>query len=395
MIMNDQIKEPDKIKIPERIQLVGVGGMGVNALRNFSGDDFPPRIAIDTDGQVLLASGVPKQVQLAPHLAHGQSCGGSVELGRRCANGDVFKLREMFVHAEQVILFAGLGGGLGSGAAPIIAQTAKDEGALVICIVTKPFDFEGEERMQVASKSLDQLRQASHAVIVMPNDYLIEGPAAQRSLTDAFRFSNQQIGSGLQVLWQLLAKPTLINLDFHSLKHMLENSEGDCTFLYSEGHGEDKARRALERVLAHPAVKQHGALRESTSLLLGVLGSPDMSLSEMQEVMSGITDQADKAHTRFVGAGVDDAIQDSLRLFVLMSSGKQQRLEEPGLGAKPGRRLVKPVSGVRTPIKVEQEELDLNAIPSKGRFKDVEPTIYEGEDLDLPTFIRRGMRLSR
>jgi cell division protein FtsZ len=404
MAKSDPTAAASTLHLPDRVLMVGVGGMGINALQQYaaSGDRYPAMLAVDTDGASLQRGGLRDQVQLAPHLAQGLSTGGSVQMARRCAHADVVELRERLIHQQQLVLFAGLGGGVGSGAAPVIAETARDEGALVLSIVTMPFSFEGEERKRQADEALRTLRAASHAVIVMHNDDWLAGDAVGLSLTAAFRQANQQLGDGLRVLWHLLAEPTLINLDVQSVFRMLEGGDGDCAFLYVRASGGDKVQTALASVREHAAVRERRALEEARGILVGLIGGPDLTLADVHVLVREVTADVPAEARRFMGAGIDDALRDQLSVCLLVagSAAAQQgaaAVDETATKPKPKRRLVAPVDSrkVNKPVPPQQGELVLDPVPAKGRFKDVEPTLYEGEDLDMPTFIRRGMRLSR
>lgn len=384
------------VSTPSRSLVIGVGGMGINALQHLAGaaDDYPDRVAVDTDGSVLDACAAPRCIQIGAHLTGGMSTGGDVDLGRRSANADFVKFRELFADVDLVILNAGLGGGVGSGAAPVIAQTARDEGALVISVATLPFPFEGDERVGIAEKSLDLLRRSSHAVITMPNQYLLVEIGEGVSLEDAFRKADEQMGAGFKVIWRLLAQHNLINLDFNSLKHMLESAGGVCTLMYAEGGGKSKAKLALTRLMNHPAIKNEKVLEEANGLLVGLLGSAEMSLLEVQEIMHGISGAVHSNARRFMGAGIDPAMKNRLSIVLLVGGKAEEPKQEPVPAPEPARRTVTTLKSEPKKSKAEQEELVLQPT-SKGRFKDVEPTIRDGEDLDLPTFIRRGMKLTR
>ncbi len=388
-------EKTEKIATPSRILLIGVGGMGINALGTIHGlpGDHPELVAIDTDGAVLKAASVPRRVQIGATLTNGQSTGGDVDLGRRSANNEFTKLRELFVDVDLVVLITGLGGGVGSGAAPVIAQTARDEGTLVISVAALPFPFEGDERIRLAEKALDLLRRASHAVVTMPNQYLLEDAADEASLKDAFRKADEQLGTGFGVLWKLLAQHNLINLDFISLKHMLETAGGVCTMVYAEGGGKSKARLVLNRIMNHPAIKGDNVLSEANGLLVGVLGSPDMTLMDVQDVMNGIAGAVHSNARRFMGAGIDASMRNRIGVMLLIGGKAEEPKAEPM--AEPPRIVPIPVPEDRKPKRAEQREFEMPTTATKGRFKDVEPTIHEGEDLDLPTFIRRGMKLTR
>lgn len=389
---------------PTRLLLVGVGGMGVNSVDALHAEaqTYADCIAIDADADVLNASPAPRQVQIGSTLTRGHSTGGDPDLGRRAANGDFAKLRELFANADIVVLITGLGGGVGSGASPVIAQTARDEGALVIGIAALPFPFEGVERIQIAEESLVKLKEVSHSVIILPNQYLLEESRESLSVEASFSKAAERIGAGFKVIWKLLGQRNLINLDFISLKHMLETAGGACTFVYAEGGGDSKATLTLNRLLAHPAIAENHCLKEANGLLVGILGSEDMTLAEVQEVMHGITGKIHSNAHRHMGVGIDPHLRNRMAV-VLFVGGKE---EEPEEEAEPGRipkRVVPPSEQSSSPAtkktsagkRAKQEELPLPSHHSKGRFNNVEPTIYQGEDLDLPTFIRRGLRLTR
>ena len=398
--MNNE-NENHTLSAPARVKLVGIGGMGVNTLDTLqdSSADYADCIAIDTDIRVLQESTVPLQVQIGASITRGHSTGGDPDLGRRSANGDFAKLRELFTNADLVILLVGLGGGTGSGAAPVIAQTARDEGALVISVGAMPFLFEGDERRQQAEEAVTRLKESSQAVIAMPNQHLIDETQADVPITESFQRAAEKLGSGFRVIWTLLGQRNLVNVDFISLKNMLETAGGGCSFIYVEAGGPSKAKLALSRVMKHPAVSTAQVLDQTSGLLIGVLGGEDLTLLEVQEVIQGITGAVHANARRFIGAGIDPRLRNRLAVLLLVGEkGGEQPPEATPVAREAATKPMQqpaPSTSNRKQQSSEQAELELPSAPSKGRFKGVEPTLYQGEDLDLPTFIRRGMKLSR
>lgn len=386
-----------------RLLLVGVGGMGLNAVDTLQQNSsaFADIVAIDCDQDVLSSCQAPRRVLIGSRLTQGHSTGGDSSLGRRAANGDFPQLRELFTKTDLVVLLVGLGGGLGSGAAPVIANTARDEGALVITVATLPFAFEGGDRMKLAEEVIPTLRESGHGLVLMPNEDISEVSESGVSLSDALQQGAQELSKGFQLLWTLLGQRNLINLDFISLKNMLEHTNGACRLVYVEASGPNKAKLLVKRLEGHPALKSAEVLKDSSAFLLGVLGSQDMTLIDVSTVAGAVEQRTSDQAFRVVGAGIDPAGGSRMRALLLIGAAGEKGTE---VKVAPSRELVerKPLKPVRPAVtkpagrkQTAQEELDLPSVVSKGRFKNVEPTIVQGEDLDLPTFVRRGMKLSR
>ena len=394
-----------------RLTFVGIGGMGVNTVGALDASvaRFARRVAVDCDHATLRATPVVHTLQIGTALTDGQSTGGLADMGRRAANTDFLKLRDLFLDTDVAVLITGLGGGLGSGAAPMIAQTARDEGVLVINVVSLPFHFEGEQRSQQAAEALGALRARSDAVLTLPNDHLLTEETANQPLAEAFRRGGEQLGQGFRALWRLMGQPNLINLDFSHLKQALAGVGSGGTMLVAEGGGSGKVKLVLARLQDHPAVKQDRVLAAAPCVLLGCLGGDDTTLADVQEVVQGALAQVPTDVPRYLGVGLDPALRN--RLILVVIAGQSEPPESTaakdvtpayaeGAEAKvpppPAPPLPRKVVSARSTVsnrKIEQEELPLTPV-SKGRFRDVEPTLYQGEDLDFPTFIRRGMKLS-
>lgn len=367
--------------------------MGIHTLDLLqeSSSDFLNSVAVDCDQLVLDDCKAVRKFQIGARLTQGRGTGGDSVLGRRAANADFPQLRELFHLSDLVIFITGLGGGLGGGATPVLMQTARDEGALVMTVGALPFDFEGEERMTAAQAAAERLKTSGHGVILVSNQALLDGSEAKQPLADSLGQAATHLGLALRWLWNLLGQRNLIQLDWITLKTMLETSADFCHLAVAEAGGQQRANLLLSRLAKQPALKSSPKPETKACVLIGLQGSPDLTLQEVQEVVDGITDLCPPETTRWVGAGTNRAMRGKIGALVLIS---QQSAPRPAEASAPARAVRKPVAKGASKV-TEQKELGLStAPPSKGRFKDVEPTIVQGEDLDLPTFIRRGMKLS-
>lgn len=377
-----------------RLTVVGVGGMGIHCLDLLQEQsaDFANAIAVDTDQTVLDQCRAVRRVQIGARLTRGRGTGGDPSLGRRAANGDFPQLRELFHNSDLVIFITGLGGGMGSGATPVLAQTARDEGALVMTVGALPFEYEGADRMDIAQAAVDRLKTAGHGLILVSNQALMENGDPAQPMTEALSQAATHLGLALRWLWNLLGQRNLIHLDWITLKNMLESCDGYCHLAVAEAGGQHRANLLLTRLGKHPAFTISAEAKGRASVLIGLQGSADMTLHEVQEIVDGVMKQCPPQTARWVGAGIDRSMRGKLGALVLWA---EQTHPVPAETKSPAVKPRKSAPKASPQQVTEQKELGLDAAPlSKGRFKDVEPTVVQGEDLDLPTFIRRGMKLS-
>ncbi len=391
-----------------RMLLVGVGGGGGNAVaRMIAGwEGGPEAAAVNTDAQALSACAVPVRVQIGRNLTQGLGAGGDPAVGKLAAEDDTDILRELLSQADIVFIVAALGGGTGTGAAPMVARIAREEGALALCFATLPFDFEGERKRRQAEEGLRALRMHTDVVICLPNQRLFELVEQRTGLEDAFGTVEAMIGVGIRALWSLLQQTGIINLDFADLRHLVEHSHGECAFGYGVGEGPDKAAAAVADLLGSPLLDRGHVLARAGALLLNIVGGTDLTLVEVQKITSQLTKATRPDIRLFMGATVDEHWQGRLALTVLAAETWQDEdASDTRAGSAPPRmeveELMEAQPATRTDAglkrggkaKVVQTNLNFDSA-DKGRFKNIEPTIYEGEDLDIPTFIRRGIKLS-
>ena len=396
--MDVNVEELGKPRQKKRLLVIGVGGGGSNAVARMTAEwaDGPETVVVNTDERALTACPVPVRVQIGRNLTLGMGAGGDASVGRLAAEDDTDMLRELVSHTDVVFIVVGLGGGVGTGAAPVLASLAREEGALTLAFATLPFAFEGERKKQQAEEGLGALRAAADVVVCLPNERLMEQAENQVSLTDAFTKADAMVGTGIRSLWKLLTQTGIINLDFADLRHLVENSGGACNFGYGEGEGSNKAIEAIADILRSPLLERGKLLEEAGGILVNMVGGADMTLLDVQMVMSKLT-SITRSDTRiFMGATVDEAWANRLAVTVLATENRDgvrpapaPAAEKPAVETAAGERKSAPKASTQA----VQEDLKFETV-DKGRFRNVEPTVYNGEDLDIPTFIRRGVKLS-
>jgi cell division protein FtsZ len=422
--LETSVEPPIKKKI--LLKVFGLGGAGSNAVAFAaqSGCGEVEFLAVNTDSQALEACTAPVKLVLGAGRTHGLGAGGDPELGRAAAEDDVEKIRSLCAGADIIFLLAGLGGGTGTGAAPVFARVARESGALVLALVTLPFEFEGQRRQLQAQNGLQQIKAAADAVICLPNQKIFKLLDEKTSVVDGFRISNGLVAEGLRGIWRLLTQPGLVNVDFADLCSVTRGRHAASLFATAEASGEKRVEQVIEKLLAHPLLDGGQALNESDSLLVSIVGGPDLMMGEIHKLMEPLNRQCENAHIIF-GAVIDESLPG--RLSVTLIASRQP--EEP---APPPRELApdnveslqfldtaaseRPVSRFKAPPPELSEEKKEQLIRSqtarsrkkhsrlqrelpleivfKGRFEKSEPTIRRGEDLDVPTYVRRGVPLN-
>jgi cell division protein FtsZ len=364
-----------------RIRVVGVGGAGSNAVdrmisEGVTGVDF---IAINTDAQALLLSTAQTRVRIGEKITRGLGAGGNSDIGEKAAEESIEDLYEVLNGSDMVFVTAGMGGGTGTGAAPIVAGVAKEAGALTIGVVTKPFLFEGTQRAQVAENGINELKAQVDTLIAIPNDRLLQLTDKRMALNDSFKLADDILRQGIQGISELITVPGLINLDFADVRTVMSQS-GAALMAVGIGEGEDRARVAAEQAISSRLLDV--TIDGARGILFNVTGGPDMSLYEVNLAASIIRETAHPDANLIFGAVVDESMGDELRITVIATGFDSVR---------PSRRQVlqrqyrqdtpkqEPVSvAVGQEIASEPEPV---AAPERPRF---EPT-----SLDIPAFLRR------
>ena len=299
-----------------QIRVVGVGGGGSNAVNRMiaeglSGVDF---IAINTDAQALMLADAPQRVRIGDKLTRGLGVGGDSEMGRKAAEESADELYEVLQGSDMVFITAGMGGGTGTGASPVIARVAKEMDALTIGVVTRPFGWEGAVRGETARTGIEQLKEAVDTLIVIPNDRLLEITDKRVSLQDAFSLADDVLRQGIQGISELITVPGLINLDFADVRTIM--SEGGAALMaVGRASGENRAVEAAQQAISSRLLDI--TIDGARGILFNVTGGPDLSLFEVNEAASIIKQTAHPNVNLIFGAVIDDKMGDEIRITVI------------------------------------------------------------------------------
>jgi len=341
-----------------RIRVVGVGGGGSNAVNRMieagiAGVDF---IAVNTDAQALMLSNAPTRVRIGDKLTRGLGVGGNPELGRKAAEESIDELYQVLDGSDMVFITAGMGGGTGTGASPVVAKIAREMNALTIGIVTRPFFFEGKKRAELAAAGIEALKEQVDTLIVIPNDRLLEIVEKRVSLQDAFRLADDVLRQGIQAISEVITVPGLINLDFNDVRAVM--SEGGAALMaVGQGSGENRAQEAAHQAISNRLldITIDGAQR----ILFNITGGPDMSLHEVYEAATVIRETAHPDVDLRFGAVIDEEMGDTVRITLIAT------------GFDAGQR---PPKAARVPARETLER----PLP-----------VFDKDDLEIPAFLRR------
>ncbi|MGI8871025.1 MAG: cell division protein FtsZ [Candidatus Limnocylindria bacterium] len=403
------------------IKVIGVGGGGSNAVNRMiraemMGVEF---IAVNTDAQALLQSDAPHKIRIGDKLTRGLGAGADPGVGQRAAEEDSEKIYEALKDADMIFITAGMGGGTGSGAAPIIAEIAKDLGSLTVGVITKPFSFEGVRRKLVAEQYSEQLKEKCDTLITIPNDRLREVVDKKTSILDAFRVVDDVLRQGVQGISDLITVPGLINLDFADVKTIMRDA-GSSMMGIGIGTGENRAVEAARAAVMSPLLEVN--IQGARGILFNVTGGSDLGLFEVNEAAEVIKEAADPEANIIFGTVIDDRMRDEVKVTVIATgfdgtrkpkqTGRHQAAIEVGTGIEQSlddrsreilaeierdraeRRSLDDQLGQPSPFaRAEQPEArpetrttDRQAVPIRPSL---ERPAYGETDLDIPSFLRR------
>jgi cell division protein FtsZ len=388
-----------------RISLVGVGGGGctvVDAVADVLAV-VPPTKAVNTDSRALAECRCVTKLEIGARHARGLGTGGDANVGNRAASDDLELIRGLFEDVALAVIAAGLGGGTGTGALPVVLNAAREAGTLTVCCVTLPFPFEGRERRALAERALPALQEAADILLVVPNDRLFAF-TGEAELLDAFRSANRTLACALAGVWRLVTRPGYINLDASDLRKMAHRTEGWCTLGFGEGVGEDRGRVAVAQLLEGPLLREGAVLAGAQAILVSITGGVDLALKEVGDIMDAVSAAAPAESHIFMGTVLDEEWGD--RVTVTLVASEEWRPQAPAEEPKQeeGEEEAPEPGGDKPPAEprkrrrrsgLMQANLGLDTSAGKGRFKDVEPTIMDGEDLDIPTFRRRNIPIEK
>jgi cell division protein FtsZ len=420
---------------PLRMKVIGVGGAGNNAVdRLMMAQRLPVPLAnVNTDQRVLSASPVGEKVLIGRKTTGGLSAGYDEQIGRKAAEESLGELEAMLQGLDLVFLVAGLGGGTGSGAAPLIAELAEDMGALVVAFVTLPFSREGARNTKRAEHAVKELRAHCHAVIPLPNDLLLQEIDAEATLLDAFQLADDWIGRGVGAIWSMLHQDGLINVDFATLRKAFSARGGKTLFGLAGGTGPEAVSEALRQLDLCPLLHlpENRYVRQTDSLIVHVAGGPDLTMAKVNEILDFVSERFGSNDQTVLGAVIDGSKSGSVEITVIGNTAldpsrramlrpasslreKRLRLAETAARVMPTATTAPekvPVStpaperfapavdrpATRTTSRSDPRDQEEFAFPrledNRGHFERTEENLYEGADLDVPTYLRRGIKI--
>ena len=458
---NYSLSEREEESVP--IKIVSVGGAGLSVLDRIvlDGLERADVVAINTDVQSLASSVAPHKVQLGRTATRGLGTGGDPELGYQAAVESAEEIREALAVARMIFICAGLGGGTGSGAAPYVAQLAREAGSLVIAFATLPFGFEGKRRGAQAQEALGRLNEIANAVVCFENDQMGDIVAPKAGIHQAFATADITISQSVRSIVNLIQRPGLIRIGFDDLLAALRSHNGRCLFGFGESDSDNRAHDALAQALKNPLMDRGRMLADATRVLVQVAGGPSMTLSEVEILMQELGRHVNEETQILFGTAVDGRMGNRLSVTIISSfaadkdsvpqeiqpaqssvpamppvwaqpqdaspeidvepeatpietsqPAETMPIEEPAPVAtawpqpsmphKPEPRLITPQSnpvpmkeGKPSPeknVQAKQEVLQFEPV-TRGRFEKSEPTIVEGEDLDVPTYLRKKIKV--
>lgn len=373
------------------IKVIGVGGGGNNAVNRMiehgvQGVEF---IAVNTDAQALNLSEAEVKLQIGAKLTRGLGAGANPEVGKKAAEESREQIEEALRGADMVFVTAGMGGGTGTGAAPVIAQVAKDLGALTVGVVTRPFTFEGRKRSTQAIGGIAAMKESVDTLIVIPNDKLLEIVDKNTPMLEAFREADNVLRQGVQGISDLIAVPGLINLDFADVKTIMSN-KGSALMGIGMSTGENRAAEAAKKAISSPLLET--SIDGAKGVLMNITGGSNLSLFEVQEAADIVASASDEDVNMIFGSVINDDLKDEIVVTVIATGFNEEQLNPPKASRNPGFGAARQrESQPAQPVHSRREETQ------QQQFQQPEPTRQQqgnqqDEALDIPTFLRNRRR---
>ncbi|MFA5076294.1 MAG: cell division protein FtsZ [Patescibacteria group bacterium] len=380
--------KPD-IETFAKIKVVGVGGSGGSALNRMisakiKGVDF---IAINTDVQALYYCQAPTKLHIGKTVTKGLGAGMDPDLGRNAAEENQNEIRDLLKNADMVFVTCGLGGGTGTGAAPIVAEIARDMGALTVAVVTKPFAFEGAQRRAIAEKGLEELAQRVDTIITIPNDRLLQIIDKKTLLLDAFNIVDDVLRQGVQGISELITVPGLINVDFADVKAIMRDS-GSALMGIGHSKGENRAIEAAKSAIASPLLEL--SIEGAKGILFTIAGSSNLSMHEVNEAAKVITGSADPDAKIIFGAIINEDLSDDVKITVVATGFERGKKPNEALGQAAGYKPTRFIA--RRKDEETNEEEDRTSLFSRKKVKEEVLQQQEDDELEIPAFIRKKMK---
>ena len=380
--MNFEVLNNETVKEPVSIMVIGAGGGGSNAVngmieRGIKGVRF---IAINTDAQHLMTSKAEVKLQIGSKITGGKGAGGMPEIGEKAALEDKEQIAKVLTGADMVFVTAGMGGGTGTGSAPVIAQIAKELGSLTVAVVTTPFGFEKNHRQNVAEKGIAKLRDAVDTLIVIPNQKLLNNVDRKTSIPEAFRKADDILRQGVQAISDSILETGLINIDFADAETVMRD-QGDALMAIGCGAGENRVEEAVSSILDNPLLEDT-SIKGAMRALIYVAGSEDLPLVEYDDIVRRITADMDKDAIIIPGMYLDPGLGDKIRVTVIASGINLEEEPQKLEVVKPSKSEL--ISGDEFTDMIGNRNLK-DFLPPRDKREEYR---YAGEDLDVPTVIR-------
>ena len=395
-----------------QIKVIGVGGGGNNAVNRMI--DFGLRgvefIALNTDKQALLSSKASVKIQLGEKLTKGLGAGGMPEIGEKAANESEDEVQQAIKGADMVFITAGMGGGTGTGAAPIVASIAKEMGVLTVAVITKPFTFEGIKRMKNAEKGIQNLKDSVDTLLVIPNDKLIMLDDKKISLIEAFNKADDVLRQGIQGISDLIAVPGLINLDFADVKAIMSDT-GIAHMGVGHATGDNKAENAAKQAINSPLLET--SIEGAMGVLFNVTGGNDLGLFDIYRASEYIQKAADPNANIIFGATIDPGLEDEMIITVIATGFEQIQVKKTGRIEKAPLRTLQdeemdeavkapqtvaedPVKSVKIGAGPQDQRISSQRLPTSGDYRNQriqgQPIDKGTDDIDIPSFLKNFKR---
>lgn len=383
--------KPDSARIA-KIKVIGVGGGGGNAVSSMietgevTGVEF---IALNTDAQVLLSNKAPTKLQLGEKITKGLGVGGNPEVGAQAAEESIEKIKELMIDTDMIFVTAGMGGGTGTGASPVVAKLAREAGALTIGVVTKPFHFEGARRSVVAEEGIEKLREQVDTLIVIPNQRLMDVIDRKMTLLEAFKVADSVLAQAVGGIADIINTPGLINVDFADIKTVMKEA-GTALLGIGTGVGENRAQMAARAAISSPLLDL--SIEGATGVLFNISGGNDLTMFEVDEAARIISNSADADANIIFGSVVKSDLQDQIRITVVATGFDESRARIAQMREEPRRPVIQ---GVVSEVnngnddKDESDERD-NRDDGNGEDRDDRGKDIFGEKFEIPAFLRKG-----
>jgi cell division protein FtsZ len=365
-----------------KIRVLGVGGGGGNAItsmitnQDIKGVEF---VAANTDAQVLLNCQASTKIQIGEKLTKGLGSGADPEIGRQAAEESREKIKEVLLDSDMVFLTSGMGGGTGTGASPIIAEIAREMGALTVAVVTKPFLFEGTRRMVVAEEGVENLKDKVDTLIVIPNQRLMDIVDKKMTLMEAFTVADSVLGQAVQGISDLITTPGLINVDFADVKAIMTGA-GSALMGMGVGTGENRAQIAARAAISSPLLDV--SIEGAKGVLFNITGGKDLTMNEVNQAAETISAAADVDANIIFGTVIDESLVDQIKITVVATGFDEARQKLQQIAS---------TQPLRQGAKKKKEEVDEEGEEGKGEKKRPKDEISpEESEFDIPAFLRQG-----